>query len=167
MKRFLLPTLSLALSMSIATPALAYFSVPGNQEGGPVSRVTRRRVVNRAEATNKLPDFIPQEDRTREEAVDQSNIGHNLLRRAEGRRFRRYNRTRKPGFDRYRTLNLRTNKRSLRGMEYESSLELPRTLVQTGGYDRPTRRDIRENSLFNRVNDRNRNILNEIKNSSR
>jgi hypothetical protein len=51
-------------------------------------------------------------------------------------------------------------------MEYESHLDIPRTLVQTGAYDRPTRRDIRENSYFNQVNDRDRNILQEISDSN-
>jgi len=167
MKRFLFSSLSLVMGICIVTPSLAYFAVPGNRGAGPVNRVTRRRVVDRAEAANKLSEFIPEEDRSRGESVEQSNVGHTLLRRAEGRRFRRYNRMRKPGSDRYRTLNLRSNRRSLRGMEYESSLELPRTLVQTGGYDRPTRRDIRENLLFDHVNDRDRNILQEISESSR
>ena len=92
----------------------AYFSVPGNAESSNVARQTRRHIVNRAEATNKLPEFIPQEDRNRGEAVQQTTTGYMLMRGSEGRRLRRYNRTRKPGFDRYRTLNLRTNRRSLR-----------------------------------------------------
>ena len=167
MKRFLFSSLSFVLGLSIITPGFAYFSVPGNAESSYAVRQTRRHIVNRAEATNKLPEFIPQEDRNRGEAVQQATTGYLLMRGSEGRRLRRYNRTRKPGFDRYRTLNLRTNRRSLRGMEYESSLDLPRTLVQTGGYDRPTRRDIRDNALFNDVYSRNRNILNEISESAR
>ena len=167
MKRFLLSSLSLVLGLSIVTPGFAYFAAPGTSGTSRVARQTRRHVVIKAEAVNRVPNFIPQKDRSRDNAIAQPDSGHNLLRRAEGRRFRRYNRTRKPGFDRYRTLNLRSNKRSLRGMEYESSLELPRTLVITGGYDKPTRRDIRENYFFNRVNDRDRNILNEISESSR
>ena len=167
MKRFLLPTLSVVLTLSIVSPGLAYFSVPGNTDGGRVARMSKRRIIERAEASHKLPAFIPHEDRSRSTVSDESSSGHRLLRRADGRRFRRLNRTPKPGFDRYRTLNLRTNRRSLRGMEYESHLEIPRTLVQTGGYDHPTRRDIRENSYFNQVNDRDRNILQEISDSNR
>ena len=166
MKRFLYSSVSIALGLSIAAPGMAYFAVPGNDSTNRVERQSRRQVVRRAEAVNRLPAYIPTEDRSRGEAVS-NQAGRNLLRRAEGRRFRRYNRTRKPGFDRYRTLNLRSNKRSLRGMEYESNLPLPRTLVQTGGYDRPTRRDIRENLHYNQVNDRNRNILQEISESNR
>jgi len=165
MNRFLLSSLSLVLGFSIVTPGFAFFSVPGTEGANRVARQTRRHIVNRAEATNAIPAFIPQEDRSRSAAV-QSVSGRNLLRRAEGRRLRSYNRMPKPGTDSYRILNLRPNTRRLR-TELESSLELPSTLVQTGGYDKPTRRDIRENLLFNRVHNRDRNILNEIKESSR
>jgi hypothetical protein len=159
MKRFLYSSVSMALGLSIAAPGMAYFAVPGNDGTNGVQRQSRRQIIRRAEAVNRLPNYIPTEDRSRGAAVTNKNVGHNLLRRADGRRFRRYNRTRKPGFDRYRTLNLRSNKRSLRGMEYESNLSLPRTLVQTGGYSRPARRDIR--------NDRDRDILQEMSESSR
>jgi len=130
-----------------------------------VDRESRRQVIRRAEAVNRLPEYIPTVDRSRGEAVSNENIGYQLLRRADGRRYRRLNRTRKPGSDRYRTLDLRTNKRSLRGMEYESSLPLPRTLVQTGGdVERPSRRAVRDNAYYTQVNNRDRNVLEEMKN---
>lgn len=147
MKRFFYSSLSVALGMSIAAPGIAYFSVPGNANMTGSERQSRRHVIRNAESVNRLPAYIPTADRSRGEAVDNDSIGYNLLRRADGRRFRRLNRTRKPGSDRYRTLDLRTNKRSLRGMEYESNLPLPRTLVQTGGEaERPTRRSIIANA---------------------
>jgi len=66
----------------------------------------------------------------------------------------------------------------LRGADYRilntvgrNSSALPTALVQTGtnnavnqgswGYDRPTRRDIRDNQLFNQVDSRKRNVLAE------
>lgn len=165
MKRILLSTVSFVLSLGIATPGFAYFSVPGNSDYSGADRQTRRAVMQDARAMNRLPDFIPTNDRMRSEASEKGTTGHTLLRRADGRQLRRFNRARKPGYDRYRTLNLRSNKRSLRGMEYESFLELPRTLVLTGGYDKPTRRDIRDNMYFG-VNDRDRNILQEIEDSN-
>ena len=66
----------------------------------------------------------------------------------------------------------------LRGLDYRvlntvgrDSSDLPAALVQTGadetvnqggwGYDRPTRRDIRDNGQFNQINGRNRDVLTE------
>lgn len=108
--------------------------------------------------------------RVRTTAVDDTTGRAELERHTLGRRLRRLNRMPKADSDRYRVLDLRPNTRSLR-MQVESTDEssyLPSSLVQTGGdtYDKPTRRDIRENRLTN-VNDRDRNVLAEIKNSAR
>ncbi|PIR52534.1 hypothetical protein COU76_05765 [Candidatus Peregrinibacteria bacterium CG10_big_fil_rev_8_21_14_0_10_49_10] len=145
MKRLFRPVAALFLSLCIITPGLAYFAVPGNTESGPVTRVSKRTLGHQTKKENKLPDFIPIEARTRSAAEMNESDGRNMLSRAEGRQLRRYNRTVKPGSDRYRVidvLNTRTNRRSLRRMGNQSALALPRTLVQTGSYDRPTRRDI-------------------------
>jgi len=139
MKRFLTIASAAALSLVIATPSFAYYA-------GDVQRTTRRTIMSKARATNKIPNFIPLRNRTRGTAVKESS-GRNQLRRAEGRRFRRLNRRPKIGSNRYRVLNTRVNKRSLRRSFRSSSLELPVLLIQTGGngtrVDRPSRRSIR------------------------
>ena len=134
MKYFLRSTFAFFLIFSIATPSVAYFST--NE-----SRPTRRTVSVRAQKQNRVSN-VSAERRTRNRAVSRSNDGRRLLRRATGRSLRRSNRTAKPNSDRYRTLNVRRNKRRIRSLGKEANLALPHTLVQTGTYDRPTRRDI-------------------------
>ncbi|MDA1209276.1 MAG: hypothetical protein O2904_04580 [bacterium] len=139
MKRFLTLATAAALSLVIATPSFAYYA-------GTVERISRRSTMGRALSENKLSNTISEQNRTRDISTVEMT-GRSLLRRAEGRMFRRYNRTPKLGSDRYRILNTRVNKRTLRRSVRSSSLDLPVLLVQTGGngtrIDRPSRRSIR------------------------
>ena len=134
MKHFLRSAFAFFLVFSIATPSFAYLSTNS-------PRPTRRSVGVRAQRENRVSN-VTAERRTRNRAVTRSNEGRRLLRRATGRSLRRSNRIAKPNSDRYRTLNVRRNKRGIRSLGKESNLALPHTLVQTGAYDRPTRRDI-------------------------
>jgi hypothetical protein len=88
--------------------------------------------------------------------------------RAAQRNFRRHVLGYLRGVD-YRVLNISGDTRRNKG--------LPFSLVRTGGrssenygdwgWDRPTRRDIRENQYHDQVNDRDRDILGEMAGSSR
>lgn len=146
------------MGVLIAAPGLAYFAVPGNSESSTEARSSRRSVMQQAEGRNRLQESIPAVDRSRESVDANVSNGRFFLRRAEGRHLRRYNRTAKPGFDRYRVLNVHMNKRSARRTGNQSLLGLPHTLVETGGYDRPTRRDIWQ--------DHSRNLLREMREGS-
>lgn len=125
-----------AMSLSLATPGLAYvFS-----NGGAPERTSRRIVDSSARAANDIRAGITRTMRTRKSAEVQEN-GLSQLRRASGRNFRSMNRKPKRGSERYRTLH--PNTRSLRKAGEGNASMFPGRLVQTGGlYDRPTRRDI-------------------------
>ena len=176
MKRLLISTLSAAaITAGMATPAFAYVvkheSI--NVQTSPFhnGRPAKRIIMTRFGSRDNTPTVSDTDaTRTRSAAVDDTTGRSNLQRHTRGRLLRRLNRMPKANTDRYRTLDLRPNSRSLRNTNLDRTESyLPSTLVQTGGtevYDRPTRRDIRENSLTN-VNDRDRNILAEIKNSAR
>lgn len=197
MKRLLVSTLSAAVSVGMVAPAFAYVTNHSDidvqtspyHNGRPARRVIKSRfgrVYNRPTVGQRRVHYSDTERevapvntdrvipnnaggihrRVRMQSTDNQG-GRILLRRSEGRRFRRLNRTLKPDSDRYRTLNRRQNTRSLRRSMDGASL--PSAIVQTGGngYDKPTRRDIRENRAYGKVNDRDRNLLLEIENSSR
>ena len=164
MKRFLISTVSVALSLGMVSPAFAYITNDDDikvqtspyHEGRPARRLIMTQYGNSTDRSGIRRAASPED------------TGLSLLRRASIRRFRRFNRMPKPGSDRYRILDLRPNTRFLRS-EAEDQSWLPSSLITTGGsnYDRPTRRDIRENSFFNQVNDRNRDILEEMTNNQR
>jgi hypothetical protein len=136
-KRLFLSSTALLVSMLIATPSFAYVLAPNS-----IERVSRRQVSDNANVANNLRLGLTPSSRQRMTS-EQPSSGRSLLQRSQARKFRRLNRTRKPGSDRYRTLNLRENPRSIRRQANEAML--PSSLVQTGGDTasvRPTRRSI-------------------------
>ena len=90
------------------------------------------------------------------------------------RNYRRHILGRARGND-YRVLNVTGDVR-LRGYNVGKT-NLPPSLIKTGGrshsnygawmWDRPTRRDIRENKIYGKVNDRDRSVLKEMADSVR
>jgi len=179
-KRYLVSTLSAALAFGMVAPAFAYV-VPEDFVRSSrrlldqsattqlIDHTTRRdiRDNNVTEEMRYRDRSILQEIRENQRATQKvvAPKDSNLMRGRADRRLRRLNRRVKPGYDRYRILNLRPNTRYLRRLEEESSL--PASLVRTGGnfgYDKPTRRDIRENAFFSRMNDRDRDVLKEMQN---
>ena len=182
LRRLFLTGTSAALAVGMAAPAFAYvmpgdFARPSNRE---VTSATQSlgydRTTRRDIRDNNVVDDIRYRNRSilteMEEGVrdtENPTAGKDasLVRGRSDRMLRRLNRRIKPGYDRYRILNLRPNTRYLRQLDEESSL--PSSLVQTGGtsYDKPTRRDIRENMYFSQVDDRDRDVLGEMENNQR
>ncbi len=160
---------ALAIFVGSATPALAY------RRGVPPIATTqlRQRSEIRELYADAYSSILDLATLTREVSVSDTT-GRSLLARAQvraaQRNFRRHVLGYLRGLD-YRVLNISGDDRR------RVASGLPTTLVQTGGngasnngswgYDRPTRRDIRENLYHNRVNDRDRDILQERAESSR
>ena len=161
---------ALALLAGSATPAFAYRrGVP------PVATTTlRQRSDIRELYADAYSSILELANMHRKSSVSDTT-GRSMLARAQIRAAQRNYRRHVLGYLRgvdYRVLNTTGLGRRVAG-----NASLPYSLVQTGGgsdenfgswhWDRPTRRDVRENGYHNRVNDRARNILEEIRNSSR
>ena len=159
----------LAIFAGSATPALAY------RRGVPPVATTQLR--QRSEIRDLYADayssILHDAGMTRSASVSDTTGRSHLARaqvRAAQRNFRRHVLGYLRGVD-YRVLNVSGDNRRV------VSKGLPTTLVQTGGnhpdnngswgYDRPTRRDIRENFYHSQVDDRDRDILGERADSHR
>lgn len=154
----------LAICAGTATPALAY-----RRETPPIATTQlRQRSEIRELYADAYSSILHSAGMTRGTSVSDTTGRANLARaqvRAAQRNFRRHVLGYLRGVD-YRVLNTAGADRR----QVTQGL-LPSTLVQTGGdssdnngswgYDRPTRRDIRENLYHAQVNDRDRNILEE------
>lgn len=154
---------ALAIFAGTATPALAY-----RRSAPPIPTTQlRQRSEIRELYADAYSSILELSSSVRGNAVSDTT-GRSMLARAQvraaQRNFRRHVLGYLRGID-YRILNVSGDTRR------SVSNGLPTTLVQTGGrnadnngnwgYDRPTRRDIRENLYHSRVNDRNRDILAE------
>lgn len=185
MKRFLLSTVSAALSFGMVSPAFAYIikneSIEVQTSPYHDGRPSRRIIMSRFGHTDNRPTVQGTltsqptnvggvHARVRSAAVDDTTGRQNLVR-STLRRVRRLNRMPKANSDRYRILDLRPNNRSLREdarrtIQVQEGSYLPSVLVKTGAnttYDRPTRRDIIKNSILNNLS---RDILTEVKSST-
>ncbi|MBU0767350.1 hypothetical protein KKF55_06285 [Patescibacteria group bacterium] len=177
MNKILVSSVSVVLTLGVVAPAFAYvpnldFERTSHRLEVETIKSTRdvrnlnkpsRRSVQKAGLNSSV---LQQRKTSLEKSVvtEQTKDTH-LDRTRRIRELRNSNRQPKPGSDRYRAI--RPNTRSLR-LESERSY-LPPMIVQTGSstYDRPTRRDIRENGYFNGVFDRDRDILKEMEENSR
>ena len=182
MKRLFASSVAIVLTVSAVVPAFAYviptdYVRPSQRE----IEKTIQRSSDVRQTSNRITRFgIEERDRDLLNEMQHNDRSQTLLvqpqtflqRAKMDRNLRNENRGLKRT-GRYRILNrIRTsapkNTRTIR-KEADMSL-LPPTLVQTGGmygYDRPTRRDIRDNAYFSQVNNRDREILKEISESSR
>lgn len=166
-------TSALAIFAGTATPALAYV-----RSEPPVATTTlRQRAEIRELYADAFSSILELASQQRGSATADTT-GRSLLARAQVRAAQRNYRRHVLGYLRgvdYRVLNVSGDVRR-RGVSPYA--ELPVSLVTTGRggsdenygswlWDRPTRRDIRENLYHNQVNDRDRDILGEMQNSSR
>jgi len=161
MKRLFASSIAVALSMGVSISAFAY-SLPDGYV-----RSSWREVQG---VIDSSVDVRNVQDTDRVSLPEQ--VGSDLQRAKMDRNLRNKNRAFKR-VGRYRILNrigadAPKNARTLR-KEADTSL-LPASLVQTGGsygYDRPTRRDIRDNAYYSQVTNRDRDILKEIRENQR
>ncbi|MBU2214095.1 hypothetical protein KKC44_04675 [Patescibacteria group bacterium] len=126
----------------------------------PARRGVRAAVRNRS----VLQERAANSERS-EVAVPTKNT--HLERTTRAYNLRSENRQPKPGSDRYRVL--RPNTRSLR-KAIDNQSALPSIIVQTGfssSYDRPTRRDIRDNGYYDGILNRDRDVLKEMRENQR
>ena len=173
MKRVLISSIAVASTLGLIAPAFAYvrdpdFVKPSQRQvelkiKSSVNRPTRRHI----KAVRNLVQQQQKVDKNRR-IRRQAEMQKRRLLRQQDRSFRWKNRRPKVGHDRYRIL-FRPNTRYFRLLnENDGQSALPLTIVRTGGqpgYDRPTRRDIRENGI--RIHDRKRDILWEMRTSQR
>jgi len=174
-KRAFTSSISLALSLGFVAPAFAYFprsdfTRPSHREQVEAIKMTKdiRRPSRRSIQSTVDKRSVPMEQRTRTRAnstVTATKSTH-LERTRRAWNLRNQNRKPKPGSDRYRVL--RPNTRFFRRQVEEQSA-LPPRIVQTGlyRYDKPTRRDIRENGYFPGIVNRKRDVLGEMKANTR
>ena len=154
-----------------ATPAFAY-----RRDRPPIATTTLRQRSDLRELYADAYSSILELANMRRENSVSDTTGRSMLARAQVRAAQRNFRRHVLGYLRgvdYRVLNVTGDVRRLAS----ARSRLPYSLVQTGGgshdnhgswlWDRPTRRDIRENLYHNRVNNRDRNLLEEMRNSSR
>lgn len=175
-KKVAVSSVSAFLSLGMIAPAFAYITpldfiqktartVEQEARVGTYDRPTRRAI-----ATSSERDILVEmQENTAEARVSSPARKSNLLRGTMERQFRRLNRQPKAGQDRYRILSY-PNTRYFRLKAEQEQSSLPFQLVQTGGnntYDRPTRRDIRENGYYDGIIDRDRDILQEMSESTR
>lgn len=166
-------TSALAIFAGSAAPAFAYVrSTP------PVSTTTlRQRGEIRelyADAFSSILELASMQRGTA--AAD--TTGRSMLARSQVRAAQRNYRRHVLGYLRgvdYRVLNVSGDIRK-RGVSPVASLPLSLVTTGNGGsddnfgswmWDRPTRRDIRENKYHTMVDDRDRDVLSEMENSSR
>lgn len=166
---------ALTLSVGIVTPAFAYGS---SLYTPPVATTTlRQRSELRELYADAFSSILELSTMHRGTAVADTT-GRSLLARAQVRAAQRNYRRHVLGYLRgidYRVLNVSGDIRR-RGVGSVATSDLPFSLVTTGGnaenygdwmWDRPTRRDIRENLYYTKVNDRDRDILGEMQKSTR
>ena len=193
MKRLIASTAAAVLSIATVTPAFAYITRSPDIEVQTSRyhryRPARRHIKHHFGRTENRPTVADDVThyRLREvaptytdrdidadaggvhergrDAADVYRSGRDMLRRSQLRRLRRFNRQPKAGHDRYRVLNLRQNKRSIRAADESARANLPDFLVMTGGpgyfadRSRPSKRSIR--------NDRDRLLSLEIEDIAR
>ena len=161
-------TVAAAMTLSSIAPAFAYI-VPGatstrfvaqQQDTAAPDRPTRRAI--RSDRDREVLQEIDDNPRDVTKARVLSSGTTKLNRARLDRLFRRFSRSPKGGYDRYRILH-RPNTRYFREkqMEAEEQASLPSFLVVTGGNSvtgRPTRRSIR--------GDRDRDVLQEMEQCS-
>ncbi len=167
--RFLLSAASaLTVLAGSATPALAY-----RRDAPPIPTTTLRQSSEIRELyADSFASILSLSKMYRgESALD--TTGRSMLSRGQIRTAQRNYRRHVLGYLRgvdYRILNVSGYMRG----NMNATGDLPFSLVQTGGgdnfgdwqWDRPTRRDIRENNMY-RIDNRDRNILEERNSSSR
>ncbi len=164
---------ALAIFAGSAAPALAYV-----RSEPPIATTTlRQRGEIRELYADAFNSILELANMSRGQATADLT-GRSLLARAQVRAAQRNYRRHVLGYLRgidYRVLNISGDVRRSGGNG--AIANLPLSLVTTGGgnadnhgdwmWDRPTRRDIRENLHYTQVNDRDRDILVEIESSSR
>lgn len=165
---------AIAIFAGTATPAFAYVrAVP------PVATTTlRQRAEIRELYADAFSSILELANMNRGAAMPDTT-GRAMLARAQVRAAQRNYRRHVLGYLRgvdYRILNTAGRGATSPYAITAGNSNLPLSLVTTGGeteantgswgWDKPTRRDIRENMHY-RVNDRDRNVLDEIANSSR
>ncbi|MDP7069186.1 MAG: hypothetical protein QF815_01560 [Candidatus Peribacteraceae bacterium] len=159
---------ALAIFAGTATPAFAYRT---NARPPIATTQIRQRSALRELYADAYSSILEISNSTRTSSVSDTT-GRSMLARAQVRAAQRNFRRHVLGYLRgvdYRVLNISGDTRRNKG--------LPFSLVRTGGrssenygdwgWDRPTRRDIRENQYHDQVNDRDRDILGEMAGSSR
>lgn len=160
---------ALAIFAGSAAPALAYV-----RSEPPIATTTlRQRGEIRELYADAFSSILELANMNRGQATADLT-GRSLLARAQVRAAQRNYRRHVLGYLRgvdYRVLNISGDIRRTN----TAAANLPLSLVTTGGgsdnygdwmWDRPTRRDIRENKYHN-VDDRDRDLLGEMENSSR
>lgn len=171
--RSLIGAASALAIMAGSTPALAYVSALP-----PVATTTLRQRAEIRELYADAFSSILELANMHRNVSTMDTTGRSLLARAQVRAAQRNYRRHVLGYLRgvdYRVLNISGADRTLAGVD----TSLPFSLVRTGGgntsdpstgswgYDRPTRRDVRENLYYTKVSDRDRDILGERAASSR
>lgn len=161
---------AVAMLSGSVTPALAY----GDYTPPVATTTLRQREAIRELYADAYSSILELANMHRGESMTDTT-GRSMLARAQVRAAQRNFRRHVLGYLRgvdYRVLNVSGDMRK-RGVA-TTTANLPFSLVQTGGnsngswqWDRPTRRDIRENQYYTQVNDRNRNILQEMQNNQR
>lgn len=161
---------ALVILAGSATPALAY-----RRDAPPVATTTLRQREDIRELYADAYSSILELSNMHRGVATSDTTGRTMLARAQVRAAQRNFRRHVLGYLRgvdYRVLNVSGDMRK-RGVATASG-NLPFSLVQTGGdnngqwgWDRPTRRDIRENLYHNRVSDRDRDLHTEMANNSR
>ncbi len=170
---------AIAMFAGTATPAFAYV-----RSQPPIATTTlRQRGEIRELYADAFSSILELANMNRGSAAPDTT-GRSLLARAQVRAAQRNYRRHVLGYLRgvdYRVLNISGDMRRRGVSPYAitaGNSTLPLSLVTTGGgdssdnhgswmWDRITRRDVRENYYHNRVNDRDRDILGEIANSTR
>lgn len=164
---------AVAMLAGSATPAFAYV-----RSAPPVATTQlRQRAEIRELYADAYSSILELANMNRGNSTPDTT-GRSLLARSQVRAAQRNYRRHVLGYLRgidYRVLNVSGDIRR-RGVSPYAGL--PNSLVTTGFggsdenfgtwmWDRPTRRDIRENLYFNEVNDRDRDLLEEMKNNVR
>lgn len=172
--RSLIGAASAVAIMAGSTPAFAYVSATP-----PVATTTLRQRAEIRELYADAFSSILELANMHRGVSTMDTTGRSFLARAQVRAAQRNYRRHVLGYLRgvdYRVLNISGASRTLAGVD----ASLPTSLVRTGGgasYSanagswgtslKPTRRQIREGSYYGQVNDRKRDILGEMENSSR
>ncbi|MCA9371013.1 MAG: hypothetical protein KC680_03580 [Candidatus Peregrinibacteria bacterium] len=164
---------ALALFAGTATPAFAYVHATP-----PVTTTTLRQRAEIRELYADAFSSILELANMHRGSSTADTTGRSLLARAQVRAAQRNYRRHVLGYLRgvdYRVLNVSGDVRR-RGVSPYAGLPLSLVTTGRGGsddnfgswlWDRPTRRDIRENNIEDDVTNRDRDVLNEIENSSR
>jgi len=164
---------ALALTAGIVPSAFAY-----GKFTPPLATTTLRQRSELRELYADAFSSIMELSKTQRSAAVADVTGRSLLARAQVRGAQRNYSRHVLGYLRgvdYRVLNVSGDVRH-KGVANIATGNLPFSLVTTGGnsesfgdwmWDRPTRRDIRENLHYTQVNDRDRDLLIEMQNNVR